>query len=84
MIRIAVSIPLLGLLACGARWTDADANATSYSARAQLRVEAICAADGGCVASQVRALERMAFCQSSATLYRHGVTAPDSGIACQP
>jgi len=75
----------LFLAGCGGGWADADTKSATDAARAQMAIESICADDDGgtCKPSQVRALERMAFCANASMLFRHGQPVPDAGIQCQ-
>jgi len=73
--RCAVLL-LLALSACGASWTSADQSSTSDAVQLNLMADKLL--DGGAA----RAYERAAFCTESATLFRHGGSAPDSGIHC--
>lgn len=90
--RIALSIvvSLIGLgimtasLCCSPSWSSSDAKAATNAANAQKMIEAICANDATCKPSQVRALERMAYCSNASMLVRHGLPTPDAGIQCQP
>jgi hypothetical protein len=70
--------------ACGGGWSIADTKSATDSARAQMMVETICTDGGECKPSQVRALERMAFCNTESMLARHGQAIRDGGIQCQP
>ncbi len=75
------------LFACGGeKWLPADTASATVAVRAEVRVEEICAADGGsCDPALVRALVRMPLCEHASMLAHHGQTVPDlRGVACQP
>jgi hypothetical protein len=79
---IVISLLLVG---CGGGWADADTKSATDAVRAQMAIESICADDdaGTCKPSQIRALERMAYCANASMLFRHGQAVPDAGIQCQ-
>jgi hypothetical protein len=76
---------IVGLSGCGGGWADTDTKAATDAVHVQAMIEEICAPDAGeCKASQVRALERVAYCMNASMLYRHGQAVPEAGIPCQP
>ena len=79
-----IAVVLLGLVACGGGWSDADTKSATDAVRAQLLVQNICAPDAGCPPAQVRALERASLCSNESMLFRHGHAVPDGGPECRP
>jgi hypothetical protein len=74
----------LSLVACGAKWTDADAQNATDIANAALSLEQVCDRDGGpCPGAGVRAIERGTYCAATSQLYRHGADVPDGGVVCR-
>jgi hypothetical protein len=86
-------VPVLGGVAfafamfavgCGGGKDAAIAKNASDSADDQLQLQQLCAEDAGmCVASQVRALSRGAFCSDTSSLFILGQPIPDAGIKCR-
>lgn len=73
------------LAGCRGGWSDVDTKSATSAARAQADALDLCAPDAGtCVASYVRAEERLALCLNNSMLYRHGQPEVDAGIQCQP
>jgi hypothetical protein len=74
----------LTVVACGG-WSAADTKSATNATKVELFVEKLCAGDGGtCSPSQVRALERAAYCANASMLYSHGQPVGDAGIRCAP
>jgi hypothetical protein len=72
------------MLSCGGGWTPADSASSTDALLTQVMIETICASDdGGCKPSEVRSLEREAYCGNASMLSRHGGSPPDAGIVCQ-
>lgn len=84
MIRSALAWVILTTAACGGGWADADAASARDAANLELQVESLVGDGDTCTASQVRALERAAYCSNASMLARHGGTMPDGGPRCQP
>lgn len=85
-----VGVVLIGLVVAGTlaltqcsggfSVTDAASNAAGASQRAL----ALCAPDSGsCPASEVRALESLAYCDNATILFYYDKPVPDAGIQCQ-
>lgn len=72
---------------CGGGLSDKAANSLQNGARDSMMAIRLCRDDdaGGCKPSQVRALERAAFCANASVLASYGKDYPDAGdIRCQP
>jgi hypothetical protein len=80
----AFALVLVAGCGSGPAWTDAQTKTLTNAARAQLMVETLCAGEAGCKASEVRALERVSYCDSASVLVHFGKPAPSSAIACRP
>lgn len=73
----------MAVTGCGGGFSVTDA--ASNAAEASQRALVLCAPDGGsCPASEVRALESLAYCDNASILFYYGKPAPDAGIECQP
>ncbi len=76
---------LLLLTGCGGS-TDAIARDAKNAALDELLIEQICAPElddaGTCKPSQVRGMERAAFCANTNILFKLNQPVPDSGISC--
>lgn len=80
----AVRLSFVLLAGCGGGLSAQDVSDVSFSTRAQIAIDHACSEDGGCVASRVRALDRVSICRLTSALVRSGESAPDSGIDCKP
>lgn len=81
----SLALVALAIVGCGGqKWTDADARNATDACHVELTLETLCAPGAACEASQVRALERAAYCASSSQLHRHAAPVPSSSITCQP
>jgi hypothetical protein len=70
------------LCACGGGLSSASVTTLTDSTNDELQVEAIVGDGGTCVAAQVRALERAAYCGNASVLHELGRPVPDGGILC--
>jgi hypothetical protein len=78
-----VGVLAASITSCGGGFSVVDA--ASNAAEASQRALANCAPDSGtCSASEVRALESLAYCDNVSILYYYGKPAPDAGLECQP
>ena len=74
---------IASVTACSGGFSVTDV--ASNAAEASQRALANCAPDAGtCTASEVRALESLAYCDNVSILFYYGKSAPDAGIECQP
>jgi hypothetical protein len=77
---------LLLLAGCSGGANDVIAKDAKNAALDELLIEQICAPElddaGTCKPSQVRGMERAAFCANSNILFKLNQTVPDSGISC--
>ena len=74
------------LLGCGSGLSVPATNSIQNAARDNMMAIRLCQDDdaGMCKPSQVRALERAAFCANASVLASYGEDYPDAGIACSP
>lgn len=76
---------LLSQCDCGGGWAESDTKAATDAVRLEGMALELCAPDGGaCAPSQVRALERAAYCLNASQLARHGQAVAEGGPACLP
>jgi hypothetical protein len=75
----------LALAGCGGSWTKQDATDARNAANLEAQLDVLCSRGddaGTCGASQVRAIERAAWCASGGMATRHNIAIADAGISC--
>ena len=80
------ALTALWLTACSPGLSASAENSARNAARDEMMAMRLCSDDdaGTCKPSQVRALERAAYCANASILASYGKDYPDAGIACTP